>query len=123
MHKDTRALTVAQDHLQNAYDELGTAQGQSERSAAEAAAQRALAELNLVVKRLEHERHVEHEDEIEDAVERAYTAAHAAWQSVHDMLNDWDKRHQLGDTRSRVMTALQAVRDACTANTGEAIMP
>jgi hypothetical protein len=114
MQNDTRRLTVARDHLRAAYEEVTRAQGQAERSMAEAAAGRALSHLDLVWKRLEHERQVSPRKGSEQAVERAYTASRSAWQGVHNVLNRWpaSPAAALDPVREQVIAALEAVDEA-----------
>src|SRR5688572_3701050 len=115
MHKDKRNLTVAREHLRSAYEEITLAQGNPERSIAEAAGRRALDHLNLIVRRLEHERSMVGRDEMARAVERAYAAAQRAWQGSHDALNDWPRNASLmlDPIRNHLIEALEAIDGVC----------
>ncbi|MCC2668985.1 MAG: hypothetical protein K0Q72_1456 [Armatimonadetes bacterium] len=115
MHQDTRRLTVAYDHLRSAYDEINQAIGQSEQSMAEAAASRALTHLDLVWRRLEHERQHETRGAAGVEVERAYNASRMAWQGVHDVLNDWRRKHAatLDQVRTDILEAMDAAGRIC----------
>jgi hypothetical protein len=123
MQKDTRRLTVAQEHLKSAYDEITLAQGQAERSAAEAALGRALNHLDLVWRRLEHERAQVDGRELAAAVERGYAASRLTWQGVHDILNDWPRSHSqaLDAVRMNLLEAMEALDLASIAASEEAI--
>ena len=115
MQKDKRNLTVAREHLRSAYEEITLAQGNPERSIAEAATRRALDHLNLVVRRLEHERSMVERNEIGRSVERGYAAAQRAWQGAHDALNDWPRNAalMLDPMRNALIEALEAIEGVC----------
>jgi hypothetical protein len=90
------------------------AQGQAERSMSEASAGRALNHLDLVWRRLEHERREAPRRGNERAVERAYQASRRAWQGVHNVLNDWPDAPAaaLDPVRNDVIEAMEAVDEA-----------
>lgn len=115
MQQDTRRLTVAYDHLRSAHEEVTLAMGQSERSIAEAAVGRALNHLELVWRRLEHQRGREPRNAAGIEVERAFNASRMAWQGVHDVLNTWPRRHaqMLDQVRTDILEALDAVGRIC----------
>ena len=115
MEQDTRRLTVAHEHLRTAYDEITLAQGQAERSMAEAAVNRALAQLELVWRRLEHERQREGRNAAGVEIERAYNASRMAWQGVHDVLNKWPRQHSqsLDQVRTDILEALDCTGRIC----------
>jgi hypothetical protein len=114
MHYDTRRLTVARDHLQNANDEIVRAIGLSEASMAQQAVQRALAELDLVLKKLGDEQGATRGTAGEPVAACALSAAQHAWQRLHDALNDWEmeQRRALKEARDDVRTAIDAVDGA-----------
>jgi hypothetical protein len=116
MQQDTRRLTVAFEHLQCAYEEIMQAIGQPERSIAEAAVGRALTHLDLVWRRLEHERQKDSRTAVGVEVERAYTASRMAWQGAHDLLNRWPRQHTqaLDEVRSDLLEALDTTSRICT---------
>ena len=111
MQKDTRRVTVSGEHLQAAYDEITLAMGQAEQSIAVAAVQRAIDHLNLVIRRLEEERARSDRGLAGTEVERAYTAARAAWQGAHDAVNHWPERHSpaLDPVRNELIDALDSI--------------
>jgi hypothetical protein len=115
MQQDKRNLTVALEHLRAAYDEITLAQGNPERSIAEAAARRALDHLNLIVRRLEHGRSTLGRDAEGQAVERSYAAAQLAWQAVHDALNDWPRNAALvlDPLRNHLIEAIETLGTVC----------
>jgi hypothetical protein len=123
MQKDTRRLTVAQEHLAAAYEEITQAQGQTERSISHAAVGRALNHLDLAWRRLEHERSRLGRSDTGDLVERAFAASRRAWQGVHDVLNDWpdNPASSLDGVRTNVLEALNAVTSACSTHDREAL--
>lgn len=126
MQKDTRNLTVAREHLRAAYDEVTTAQGQSERSIVEAAVRRAITHLDLVSRRLEQEREILGRGATANAVERAFAATRLAWQGLHDLLNDWPDSvaRALDPVRVRLLEAAEALEEACrVAGPEEAMHP
>jgi hypothetical protein len=126
MQKDKRNLTVAQEHLRSAYEEVTQAQGQAERSMAEAAVGRALSHLDLVSRRLEQERAQVGRNETARAVERAFAASRLAWQGVHNTLNDWPRSvpQALDPVQQNLLEAINAVDAALdTATTEEALRP
>jgi len=116
MQQDTRRLTVAYEHLQCAYEEVMQAIGQPERSIAEAAIGRAITHLDLVWRRLEHERQKDSRTAIGVEVERAYTASRMAWQGAHDLLNRWPRQHAqaLDEVRNDLLEALDTTSRICT---------
>jgi hypothetical protein len=122
MQQDTRRLTVAYEHLRCAYDEVTLAMGQSERSIAEAAVGRALTHLDLVWRRLEHERQTAGRTAASIEVERAYTSSRMAWQGVHDILNRWPRQHSqsLDEVRSDILAAMDATSRICSPTTNSA---
>ena len=115
MQQDTRRLTVAYEHLRTAYTEITLAQGQPERSTAEAAVARALSQLELVWRRLEHERQREGRNATGVEIERAYNASRMAWQGVHDILNKWPRQHSqaLEQVRNDIIEALDCTGRIC----------
>ena len=115
MQQDTRRLTVAYEHLRSTYDEVTLAIGQAEQSMAEAAIVRALSHLDLVWRRLEHQRQLETRSAAGVEVERAYNASRLAWQGAHDLLNDWLRHHgtKLEQLREDVLEAMDAVGRIC----------
>ncbi|MGV3723762.1 MAG: hypothetical protein ACO1SX_22920 [Actinomycetota bacterium] len=119
MQQDTRRLTVAYEHLRAAYDEVTLATGQSERSIAQAAIGRALNHLDLVWRRLEHERERETRSATGIEVERGYNASRMAWQGAHDILNVWPRHHagMLDQLRTDVLEAMDAVGRICEPTT------
>jgi len=90
MHEDLREVTVSLEHLREACGEIGRAMGQTERSAAEAAARRAVDHLNLVIRRLEHAQSLPLRDEVLEAIDHAYSSTRMAWQGTHNALNNWE---------------------------------
>ena len=76
--------------------------------------------LDLVIRRLEDERGRIDDRSLAAQVEQAYTAARAAWQGVHDALNDWPRAHSqaLDTVRSRLLEALEVTDAASLAVTG-----
>lgn len=125
MQKDTRNLTVAQEHLRTALQEITMAQGQSEQSMAHAAAQRAMRNMDLVVRRLETERGRLAGTSLETGLEAAFASAQRAWQGLHDVLNDWEYAAQagLGRVRDDLAAAEQRVTDVCEKAPQEAMHP
>jgi hypothetical protein len=120
MFNDTRRLTVALDHLNDAYEELTNAQGQTEQSMGEQAVGRAKNHLDLVLRRLDDEQAQIDDREIRGRVEQANAAAHRAWQSCQDALNDWDYRvRALGAAVLDVQQARETVREVCGDAAGE----
>jgi len=115
MQQDTRRLTVAYEHLRCAHEEVVQAMGQSERSVAEAAISRAITHLDLVWRRLEHERQKDSRTPIGVEVERAYTASRMAWQGAHDLLNRWPRQHAqaLDEVRNDLLEALDTTSRIC----------
>lgn len=115
MQQDTRRLTVAYEHLRCAYDEVTLAMGQSERSIAEAAVGRALTHLDLVWRRLEHERQKLGRTATAVEVERAYNSSRMAWQGVHDLMNRWPRQHTqlLDEVRNDILEALDSTSRIC----------
>jgi hypothetical protein len=109
MQKDTRHLTVAREHLQSAYEEITLAQGNPERSIAEAAVARALSHLDLVTRRLEQERSMAGRGELGQEVEQAFAASRQAWQRAHDVANDWSRSALLEEIRQGLTGAIEAV--------------
>lgn len=113
MQQDTRRLTVAQDHLQVAYEEITRAIGLTERSMAEQAASRARDQLDLVVRKLQDETiRVGPRSHATGPTERALFSSRHAWQCVQDALNDWEVSSPtaMADARNSVLEAMEAVR-------------
>lgn len=96
MQKDTRNLTVSEEHVRSALTEITLAQGNPEQSIARAAAERAMTHLDLVVRRLENERGRLTRTSLETEMEAAYAQAQRAWQGLHDVLNDWEYSYRSG---------------------------
>ena len=82
---------------------------------AEAAIGRALIHLDLVWRRLEHQRQTETRTAAGVEVERAYNASRLAWQGAHDLRNDWSRQHatRLSQLREDVLEAMDAVGRIC----------
>ncbi len=125
MQKDTRNLTVAQEHLRTAMQEVTLAQGQSEQSMARASAERAMRNMDLVVRRLETERGRLARTSLETELEAAFASAQRAWQGLHDVLNDWEYASQagLGQVRDDLAAAEQRVTSICDKAPQEAMHP
>ncbi|MFN3649654.1 MAG: hypothetical protein ACK47B_08730 [Armatimonadota bacterium] len=121
MQDDTRRLTVAREHLQQAYEEVTLAISNTEESIAQAAMGRALNHLDMVWRRLEHQRQRVSREPLLSTVERAFVASREAWQGTHDALNDWDtaRRGNLDRVRNAILQATSAVDDACAEDTTE----
>lgn len=116
MQQDTRRLTVAFEHLRCAYDEVTQAIGQTERPVAEAAVGRALTHLDLVWRRLDHERQKDSRSVIGAEVERAFNASRMAWQGTHDLINRWPRQHAqaLDEVRKDIVEALDSTSRICS---------
>jgi len=123
MQRDTRNLSVAREHLGTALEEITRAQGQAERSMAQASANQAMSHMDLVVRRLETERPQSAKTDIGPAVERGYNAARRGWQSLHDALNNWPDATALSldSVRTDLQEAITALEEACGIAPGEAI--
>jgi hypothetical protein len=100
---------------------------QPERSVAEAALGRAVTHLDLVWRRLEHERQKDTRSAIGVEVERAYTASRMAWQGAHDLLNRWPRQHAqaLDEVRCDLLEALDTTSRICnpTSSTATSAKP
>ena len=112
MHQDTRRITVAREHLQNAFQELTRAQAQTENSMIRSAFERALSELDLVTRRLTEELPISAKQPFGPSVESAQRHAQHAWQAIHDGLNDWDHRPSLDSIIRHVTQSIGAVSEA-----------
>ena len=121
MQMDTRRLSVAADHLRAALEEITRAQGQAEQSMAQASACQALSHMDLLLRRLEAERHVNHKNHTNQTVEHAFEQAQQAWQAIHDAINDWDGTHAraLDQARNGILNAIQDVEEITEAVTSE----
>ena len=78
----------------------------------EGALERARAELDLVLRKLDDERGKWSGSEMGPAVERAYASAQRAWQGVHDCLRAPENTAALGPIASGLMEAMGAVDEA-----------
>ena len=122
MQRDTRNITVAQEHLRASYEEITLAQGSPERSIVLAAIDRARSHLDLVSRRLEQERAMAGRSDVGQSVEQAYSASRLAWQGVHDMLNSPDTLGpQLDAVRQNLLQAQAALERAGEAAPSEAL--
>lgn len=123
MQKDTRNLTVSQEHIHTALAEITLAQGNPEKSIAQAAAQRAMAHLDLVVRRLEAERGRLARTSLEADMESLNNLAQRAWQGLHDVLNDWEYASAPGLTtvRNDLVSCEERLIRLCEAAPREAI--
>jgi hypothetical protein len=115
MQDDKRNLSVARGHLKSAYEEVMRAQGWTERDISGAALDRALDQLNLVVRRLEQQRVRLGRGEVARAVEGAFAGVTLALQGVHDVRNNSSMEHGplLEQVRTRLAAAIEAVDEAC----------
>ena len=125
MQRDTRNLTVAREHLNNAHEEITRAQGQTERSMAEQGVRRALDHLNLVTQRLETERSHLGGTNLAPDIESAFVAARHAWQGTHNLLNDWAATGGpvLEQVRRHLRESLDALERACGGMSADAVHP
>jgi hypothetical protein len=120
MQDDTRNLTVADEHLKTALEEISLGAGQTEQSMIRAGAERAVRNMDLVLRRLQQEQSRSSRDAKGAAVDRAFNDSERAWQAIHDFLNTGDG--SLHAIRATLEEAREAVAEArANATTPEAL--